>query len=198
MDELSADILREFGNIGTGNAVTALSQMLGIPVVIEVPNVKFTGYREFYSVLAEAEEIQTGIMVEVLGELKGMFLFLLNESFTMTVLDSVLGKETRTLTGLGDMEISLLNELGNIMCGSYIRALSQMMEVEMDVTVPDLCIDMGGAILSVPLSRFIRYSDEVLLIETIFWMEGKSFQGRILFLPEMEALDAILAKFRDL
>ena len=59
------------------------------------------------------------------------------------------------------------------------------------VSVPDLCIDMGGAILSVPLSRFLRLSEDVLLIENVFHLGERSFFCRILFMPEMDSLKAM-------
>ncbi|WP_455616079.1 chemotaxis protein CheC [Eisenbergiella sp.] len=197
LDELSRDILKEIGNIGTGNAVTALSQMLMHPVEIAVPDLKIMKYQEVCTLLNDAEELQTGIMVGVSGDMQGMFLFLLSETFTMAVIDKILGTESRSITGLGDMEHSLICELGNIMCGSYINALAAVMDMSLDVSVPDMCIDMGGAILSVPLSRFLRVSDDILMIDNLFRLGGASFHGRILFLPEPESLDVMLRKLRE-
>ena len=73
------------------------------------------------------------------------------------------------------MEESLICELGNIVCGSYIRALSQLLEIEIDVSVPSLCIDMGGAILSAPLSRIAQASDDTVSYTHLL---KKSLYGR--------------------
>lgn len=84
------------------------------------------------------------------------------------------------------------------MCGSYIRALSQLLDSEMDVSIPHLCIDMGGAILSVLFSKFLQMGDDIMLIENEFQMdEGQSFLGRILFLPEICSLDKVLQKAKE-
>lgn len=197
LDEISRDMLKEIGNIGTGNAVTALSRMMMHPVDIAVPDLRIMKYQEVCTLLNDAEELQTGIMVGVSGELQGMFLFLLSETFTMAVIEKILGTRIRSITGLGDVERSLICELGNIMCGSYINALSAVMDMPLEVTVPDMCIDMGGAILSVPLSRYLRISDEILMIDNLFHFGGASFRGRILFIPEPESLDAMLGKLRE-
>ena len=181
LDEISRDILKEIGNIGTGNAVTALSQMLMHPVDIAVPDLKILKYQEVCSLLDSADELQTGIMVGVGGDMEGMFLFLLSETFTMMVLNKILGEE----------------ELGNIMCGSYINALASVMDLKLEVSVPDVCIDMGGAILSVPLSRFLRVSDDILMIDNLFHLGGESFLGRILFIPEPDSLDMMLRSLRE-
>ena len=197
LDQISIDILSELGNVGTVNAVTSLSQMTGHSLEIELPKVEIVKYQDIDRILGEAEELQTGIMVQVAGKLKGMFLFLLSETFTQSILQAVLGGVNRDLTDLDEMDRSLICELGNIMCGSYIRALSQLLDMDMDVTVPEMCIDMGGAILSVPLSRFLKVSENILLIENKFRMGNRSFLGRILFLPELESLEAILSSIRE-
>lgn len=197
LDEISRDILKEIGNIGTGNAVTALSQMLMHPVDIAVPDLKILKYQEVCSLLDSADELQTGIMVGVCGEMEGMFLFLLSETFTMMVLNKILGEEEREFLNPGEMERSLICELGNIMCGSYINALASVMDLKLEVSVPDVCIDMGGAILSVPLSRFLRVSDDILMIDNLFHLGGESFLGRILFIPEPDSLDMMLRSLRE-
>lgn len=197
LDEISRDILKEIGNIGTGNAVTALSQMLMHPVDIAVPDLKILKYQEVCSLLDSADELQTGIMVGVGGEMEGMFLFLLSETFTMMVLNKILGEEEREFLNPGEMERSLICELGNIMCGSYINALASVMDLKLEVSVPDVCIDMGGAILSVPLSRFLRVSDDILMIDNLFHLGGESFLRRILFIPEPDSLDMMLRSLRE-
>ena len=197
LDEISRDILKEIGNIGTGNAVTALSQMLMHPVDIAVPDLKILKYQEVCSLLDSADELQTGIMVGVGGEMEGMFLFLLSETFTMMVLNKILGEEEREFLNPGEMERSLICELGNIMCGSYINALASVMDLKLEVSVPDVCIDMGGAILSVPLSRFLRVSNDILMIDNLFHLGGESFLGRILFIPEPDSLDMMLRSLRE-
>ena len=124
LEELSKDFIKELGNIGTGNAVSALSQLLNCPLEIDTPNLRVLPFQQITEIIAEAETPLTGIMVEVFGEINGMFLFLLDETFTGQVVRLVLGEEITDFTRLTEMEESLLLELGNIMCGSYIRALS--------------------------------------------------------------------------
>lgn len=194
MDETSADILKELGNIGTGNAITSLSQMMGIPLDISSPSVHLAQVQEIYTLLEQAQEVEAGILVEIKGEVTGLFLFLLNESFTNIILDKILGEGERNILELDDLEQSLLSELGNIMCGSYIRALSALMDMEIDVSVPGICVDMGGAILSVPLARVMSKSAEILLIENQFHIDNRIFSGRILFFPDPECLEPILKK----
>lgn len=136
--------------------------------------------------------------MEVFKEVEGMFLFLLDETFTRQIVHLALGVEMWDFMSLTEMEESLLLELGNIMCGAYIRALSQLLDVEMDVSVPQIKIDMGGAILTDAALRFLRTGDELLMIDNLFRMDIGTFSGRILFLPEMDSLQVLLRKLEEL
>ena len=198
LEELSEDFIKELGNIGTGNAVSALSQLLNCPLEIDTPNLRILHFQQITEIITEAEVPLAGIMVEVFGEVNGMFLFLLDKTFTGQVIRLVLGDTVSDFMNLTEMEESLLLELGNIMCGSYIRALSQLMNVEIDVSVPQISIDMGGAILTAATSRFLRTSDELFMIDNLFCMDTDTFSGRILFLPEMESLHVLLRKLEEL
>ena len=53
-------------------------------------------------------------------------------------------------TQFNDMEMSALNEIGNIVSGSYLIAISKLTNLKMVSTVPEMTIDMIGALLSVP------------------------------------------------
>lgn len=197
LDDETRNILSELGNIGTGNAVSSLSAMMERPIEIGIPNIRLVRYQDVFESLGIQEALQTGILIQVKGQLQGMFLFLMDEAFTGAVLKTMLGGADHCLTCLDEMERSLLSELGNIMCGSYIRALAQLTGMETDVSVPDMCIDMGGAILGVPLARHLKVSDSILLIENIFHMGEKAFVGRILFWPELESLNTMLKMLRE-
>ncbi len=78
----------------------------------------------------------------------------------------------------------------------YLR-LSGVLDLKMEVTVPSMSIDMGLAILSVPVAHYSRVSEDILVIDNIFRMGGKAFSGRILFLPEPEALEMMLQRLRE-
>ena len=71
LDEISMDILKEIGNVGTGNAVTSLSRMMEQPIELDLPSLKVVKYYKMHELLEQPEELQTGILIEVTGQLKG-------------------------------------------------------------------------------------------------------------------------------
>lgn len=189
LDETAQDLLRELGNIGTGNAVTALSAMVGHSFNVELPQVKIINYREAPELLGGAETFQTGILLEIGGELSGMFMFLLNEEFSKVMLDALLGPGDWDPVNMDEMCRSVICEVGNIVCCSYVNALAMLMGIKIEVSVPDICSDMVGALLSVPMIHFANLSDELMLIENRFCTDETAFTGHVLFLPELESLE---------
>lgn len=190
-NEKHQDVLKEIGNIGTGNAVTALSQLLGKRFNIEVPDIRMVEYYEVPGLLGGAEVLKTGIMLNISGGLSGIFLFLLDEEFTRIVLDVMVGQEERDIVKLDDMSRSAICEIGNIMCCSYINALAMMTGLKINVSVPGVCSDMAGAILSVAVVHFAEISSRILLIENKFGMKEGAFFSHILFLPDPDTADKL-------
>lgn len=194
LDEYAMDALRELGNIGTGNAMTSLANMTAQKISIEVPAVRIVPYQEAPALLGGVETVQTGILLEVSGDISGIFMFLLNEDFTRTMLKGLLGYEVEDVENLDEISESAVSEMGNIMCCSYINALSSMLDLHITITVPSVCCDMAGALLSVPMIRFANMGEELMFIENSFQFDSISFISHILFLPELASLNILLEK----
>lgn len=191
LNENARDILMEIGNIGTGNAVTSLSRMLSRQIDMERPVVKILEFNEVPELLGGMEETRVGVLLEIKGDINGMFMFLISEPFLQVMLEGLLGIEVQDIHELDSLSLSAVGEIGNIMCCSYINALTRMMDIKVDVSVPDICVDMIGAILSVPMIHFACISDELLLIEDRYHFGDTSVISHVLFLPEIDSLERI-------
>lgn len=191
LSENAKDILMEIGNIGTGNAVTALAGMIDSRIEIERPTVRIMEFNEVPAMLGGPEEIKFGVLLELSEDLHGMFMFLISTKFVQTMLEKLMGTVNPDIMTLDEMNFSAVSEIGNIMCCSYINALTAMMDLKVHVSVPDVCIDMTGAILSVPMIHFASLSDELLLIENKYHFDDVEVVSHILFLPEIRSLERI-------
>ena len=72
LDSAAQDMLKELGNIGTGNAITALSAMLGKEIVMECPEVRVVGFNEVPDTLGGMEAIRVGVLVQTGGDMGSM------------------------------------------------------------------------------------------------------------------------------
>lgn len=193
MDEMSRDILMEVGNIGTGHLVTALSAMTGYTFEVDVSELRIVKYQDVPRLLGGEESLKTGIMLKIKGDLSGIFMFLMDEDFARLLIKALSGVEPEgSMSNMDDMERSAVCEVGNVICCSYINAIASLTEMDIRVSVPDLCTDMAGAILSVPMIYFANIGDELLLIENQFCVKGCSFTSHVLFLPELDSLEKML------
>lgn len=186
------DVLKEIGNIGTGNAATSLSTMLQKSVSISVPSINIMDYREVTQFLGGPENMIVGILFTLKGDVNGMMMFLLEKEFTHTIVNSLLGQELEDFTQIDEMGMSALQEIGNIMAASYVNAIAQLTSLTIDISVPSTCIDMAGAILSVPAICFGNISDDIIMIQDSFNSPNENLVSHILLIPEVESLTKIM------
>ena len=196
-DELSSlelDTLREVGSIGTGNAATALSALIGEEVRIELPEVRIMEYNEAIEWIGGPEEITAGVLVKMSGQIDGIMLSVQQLEFVNLILKSMLGKTVEDYLGLHEMECSALIEVGNIMISTFINALSGLADIKIDLTVPAFTVDMQGAIMAVPMAAYGGQSDYIMTIGGNFVCDRKQVPCRLLLSPDIRSLNFLLRK----
>ncbi|MCG0274564.1 MAG: chemotaxis protein CheC [Thermosediminibacteraceae bacterium] len=165
--EIELDALKEIGNIGAGNAATALSMLLAKKVKMKIPEVKVLPFDEVTKSVGGPEKVVTGVFFRVEGELAFNILFIMQPGDTLNLLRVIL-RESKENLELTPIEESALKEMGNIIASAFVAALADFTGLPLRVSVPCLAIDMAGAILSFPLSLYGYIGDTAFLIETEF------------------------------
>ena len=185
------DVLKELGNIGAGNATTALAQMLQCTVDMKVPQVRVLEFGELGEMMGGEEKIMAGIYLCVEGDITGSIMFLLAKDAARHLVSKLMGME---LTGddFSEIETSALKEIGNIITGAYLNSLSTITNLKIYPSVPALTIDMAGAILSVPAIEFGTLGDKILLIQTQF-TDDYELDGFFVLVPDLESYGKILS-----
>ena len=192
LNYLQIDVLREIGNIGAGNAATALAKLLNKRVGMDVPKVKILEFKDVNEILNGADALVVGILLNVAGSITGKIMFILEYNSAHILVNILLGKPANESGEFCELGISALKEIGNILAGSYLSALSNLTHLNIMTTVPEIAIDMAGAILSVPAIEFGNNGDTVLYIETEF-TEGKTkVVGDFFLIPDIESYDVMM------
>lgn len=195
LEDSQFDVLKEIGNIGAGNATTALATMLNIKVDMSVPNVALLPFDNISSFIGSEEQTVVGILLEIQGDIDGMMMFLFDMKSAHHLVNSLMMRDVHQdengMADFSEMEMSALNEIGNIVSGSYLSAVSGLTGMKMVSSVPALSIDMLGALLSVPAIEFGKYGDKLLMIQSEFG-EDDFVTGYFLLIPELESYDKIL------
>ncbi|MDD6010012.1 MAG: chemotaxis protein CheC [Lachnospiraceae bacterium] len=183
------DVLKEIGNIGAGNATTALATMLQCKVDMKVPQVRMMEFKDVGALLGGEEQELAGAYLSVEGDITGSILFLVQKEVALHLVSKLMGG----MGGdeFGEMERSAFKEISNIVTGSYLNALSTMTNMCIYPSIPDLAIDMAGAILSVPAIEFGIMGDKILLIQSQISDEIE-MDGFFVMIPDMESYAKIL------
>ena len=187
------DALREIGNIGSGNAATALASMLDKEVDIAVPEVRFLEVNDVVERLGGPEQIYIGLLLSLSEDVSGMIMFLLNKNFANNMLETFTGEGFAEDGSLSELNISAIQEVGNIMAASYVNAIASLTGLTINISVPSISIDMVGSILTVPAIYYANISDKIMLIENQLGYEKNSDSfNPVLLIPEVESLEKIM------
>lgn len=186
------DALKEIGSIGAGNAATALSQMLNRKVMMTVPQIKIVPIREVPKFMGGPETLVAGVYTRILGEVSGSVLLTFPRESAFALTDILMGRRvgsTKILTGI---DRSLLKEMGLIVTGAFLTALSKMAQATIIPRVPNLTFDMVGAIIDfvlIDLSQVVEYA---IVIEVKFVERQNKVHGHFFILPNPGSLKIIL------
>lgn len=191
LSNFQLDVLKEIGNIGAGHAATALSQLISEPITMTVPNVSLVSLAEVSEILGGAEQLVVGIYTRMFGDVPGKIIFVFAEAEAMTLAGMLTGKNDKS-QALNDYEKSALKEIGNIMTGAYLYALTKLTGYNVLSSVPILANDMVGAILNTALLEFGIIGDYALFIQTQFSLTQRKINGHFFLVPDPGALDLLL------
>lgn len=185
---MQLDAIKEVGNIGAGNAATALSQLLNKKVDMTVPAVNIVSFDDIFSRIG-GEEVVIGIIVRVLGDTPGNILFIFEKEVALNLIEILTGNKEEQISEFGN---SVLCEIGNIISSSFMNAIGRFTNLLMMPSVPAVAYDMLGAILSTTFIESGQFDDSVLDIETMFLESASKISGHFYYIPMPGSLDKIL------
>ncbi|MFJ6207702.1 chemotaxis protein CheC [Lysinibacillus sp. NPDC092081] len=194
---LHLDVLKEIGNIGAAHAATALSNLLAKKIDMRVPKVEMVSFNDMMELAGGSENVVVGIYLRIEGDAEGSMFFILpieqaNRFIRRLIFDESFDFKKRPVSELG---LSAMQEMGNILSGSYLSALSDFTNLKIYPTVPGLSVDMFGAIISIGLIELSHVSDNVIVINTSIFEDGvedqETVRGHFFLLPDPDSFDAI-------
>lgn len=197
LGEREIDALREVGTIGAGTAATALSQMIGDAVTIGVPRVELVPVERVPEALGAGEEPVAAVFLRVVGDAPGHMLVMVREQAARGLVDVLMGRAgagPRAGSGFDEMALSALQEVGNVLAGSYLGALGRLTGLRLEPTPPAVGVDMGGALVGAAISEVALVAPAALLIDSGFGAPGVDAFGEVLFIPTAQALETVLSR----
>ena len=197
ISSMHLDILKEIGNIGAGHAATALSTLLGKKIDMKVPSVQVVSFDEMMDMAGGPDNVVVSVFLRIEGEAPGSMFFLLPvEQATMYIRTMI---DDRSFSfnepPYSELGLSAMQELGNILSGSYLSSLSDFTNLMLLPSVPALSVDMAGAIIGFGLLEISQVSDYAIVIDTALQedegMTSESVKGHFFLLPDPESFEII-------
>lgn len=185
------DVLKEIGNIGAGNAATALSTLLNKPVDMSVPSVRLLPFEQVAERVGGFEQIVIAVFLRVEGDTPSNMFFIMQEHYAHQLMNQLLPGEHINDGTYTELEMSMLCEIGNILAGSYLSSLADFTKLQMQPSVPVVAHDMAGAILSYGIMQYGEMGDSALLIETSFLEDCQTLEGHFFLIPDPNSFETI-------
>jgi len=199
LGDLQLDGLREVANIGAGHAATALSQLTNRRIMVGVPTVRVLRIDEIADMIGTGEAIVAGVAMQMLGDLTGRTVQIFPKDTAERVTGILIGRDDVVFPeGFGELEQSALKEVGNILGGAYLNALSDFLGLLLLTSVPGLAMDITAAVLKSSFLEFQEDRDYVFVVETLFNMDevDRELHGHFLLVPDEASIDVLLRAIR--
>lgn len=198
LTEHNLDAFKEITNIGAGNAATSLATILSDRVLMSVPSLEILDISQLAEILGGPEMQVSGVLIRLYEDIDGMIMFIMEKRLCQILLSHLLDKNFESFSEIDDMDLSVFQEIGNIMVGGYVNALAKMLDMEIKISAPEIAVDMVGAILSYPAQYFGQMGDKVLFVREDFETGLSTITSHLLIMPQPESFDKIIEKLRML
>ena len=194
LTSMQEDVLREITSIGTGNAATALSSVISRKIEMTVPEVKIMEYDDAIIEAGGHETIVAGVLVKISGDINGIMLYIQQLDFINVVLESLMGRSISDYHELNEIDISALTEVGNIIISSYLTAMSGLTGMTMNLSVPSICVNMLGGILTVPMVEYGYEVGNIMTLGGSVRCDGKGVKSKLFLVPNAASLSTLFNK----
>ncbi len=193
LNELQLDVMREIGNIGAGNACTALSVLLGTMIDMSVPRVQLLGFESTTELLG-GDNMVIGLKIEINGDLDGMMLHVVEKRFAERIINTFYAKEIENIEKLDEMDSSVLNEMANITSGAYANSIATLTSLFVNIGTPQQIPGKVSEIVKLPLKEFVQPGEQVLVVDEEFTIDDEHISSNMILALESDSLEKLFSR----
>lgn len=194
LNDVQLDVMREIGNIGAGNACTALSGLIGTTIDMSVPKVQLLGIDSTSEYLGGGDTEVLGIRIDVKADLTGMMYHIVNKRFAERVINTFYAKKLDSIGSIDEMDMSVISEMGNITSGAYANALATLSGYVVDIGTPAPNGGTIAEILRVPIETFGEVGDKILVVDEQFIIDSERLTSNMILVLEKDSLNKLFEK----
>jgi len=184
------DILREVSSIAAAHGSRALSEMLHKKISLTLPSLETVHPMQLVAKIAADEPI-ISVQNRILSGIPGSIVLILEEQSAFHLISACYGdNRDDTPQAFTEMGLSVIKEIGNVVIGSYVGALSVFLRMPIVPSIPML---INGPIGEIIHSVTYPYGTEdyVLFIEAFFEEVERKIKGGLYFILAPAAREKI-------
>ena len=194
LNDLQLDVMREIGNIGAGNACTALSVLLGTTIDMSVPSIHLLNADSATQKLGADGEDVLGICVDVTDDLQGMMIHVVTKSFAERIINTFYAKTLENMSTLDEMDSSVLNEMANITSGAYANSLASLTGMVVNIGTPSQVPGTVASIMNIPAQQFVSPGEKLVVIDEEFIIGEEKVTSNMILALESDSLVKLFGK----
>lgn len=195
LNAMHLDVLTEIGNIGSGNAATALATLVNTVVDIEVPTIRLIDFSEVSEYVGDRDTTAVGMGVMLEGDVQGMMLQIMQLNFVQKLVNTFYPKDLKSIDDIVEMDMSVLKEASNITTAAYVNSLASMTGLFINISPPTDYTDTIDNILKIPASNFSSIGKQALFIDEKLTVGGTEVKSSMILVLEVDSLKTLFDKF---
>ncbi|TET57020.1 MAG: hypothetical protein E3J52_10970 [Promethearchaeota archaeon] len=195
------DMLKEIGNIGTGNAVTALSRLVKKKIDVTLTDVGIIPLEELPTQFGGAKEKVCGIFCHIEKPSQATILNIFEMKPLMKMIADLAGNKSKidpnkvkSKKDLDDYAVSTIVEMGNIMAGHYASALADLLDTKLMIDVPEFTMSEAGEIGEFLSKELKSIAEFFIIIKTSISVADLKLKGMFFFIPDLQTLKSFFDK----
>ena len=194
LDAMHLDVLREIGNIGSGNAATSLSSMLNTTVEIEVPTISLINYENVSQYLGGKDNEVIGLALGLEADIEGVMLLVVQPRFASRIVNTFYPKEIETLEDINEMDLSAVKETSNITTAAYVNSMASMTNTFINITPPIEYLDTVENVLKHASNRFDAIGNQVIYIDENLYIGNTQIKSSMILILQIDSLKLLFDK----
>jgi len=201
LSDKQQDTLKEIGNIGTGNAVTALSRLIKKKIDVTLTDVGVISIDDLSGQFGGPTEKVCGIFCHIDKPSQATILNIFEMKPLMNLIADLAGDKSKidpnkvkSKKDLDEFAISTITEMGNIMAGHYASALADLLETRLMIDVPEFTMSQAGEIGEFLTHELKAAADFFILIKTSIKIADLKLKGMFFFIPDISTLSDFFNK----
>ncbi|HSH02709.1 MAG TPA: hypothetical protein VLL52_09345 [Anaerolineae bacterium] len=191
-DIITEESNRQLLQAAFDHAARGLSFLIGHPLHSHEVGVRQASIQELTELVGSPEDEFVGIYLLIKGNSLQQAILMMPVVDGLRMAEQLLGEPDNSIQELGELELSALAEVGNVVLTSCLNKLAQATGVATLPSPPAVVVDMLATLLSVTAASAAVSGDNFYLLDSAFYDEYDTLKLRMWILPDVDLQVALL------